>query len=98
MILYEWVSSRGEPLLAGWQLEPRQQRQLRALLIQLEGVGYEMAAGKAEVLTFLERVDKKDGNERPLLKDSKAAERLLEILADRDCRERVTIHIPGGIA
>jgi hypothetical protein len=157
VILYEWTDGRGEPVLAGWDLESRQRRQLRALLIQLEGLDYEMAvgtlifkkgvsdvyyskingdvalrprcclgpelsrkefqdlsrartaagasapseraifpAGKSEVLTFLERVAKKDGKERPLLKDSKAAERLLEILEDRDRRQRVTLHERGG--
>src|SRR5204863_9532491 len=45
VIPYEWVNGRGEPVLAGWVLESRQQRQLRALLIQLEGVDYEMAVG-----------------------------------------------------
>lgn len=157
MIPYEWVEGRGEPVLAGWRLEARQQRQLKALLIQLEGMEYEMAvgtlifkkgasglyysklngnvalrprccigpelsrqeyqklsrdreatgesvpsarimfpAGKAAVLTYLERVEKKDGRESPLLKDSKSSERLNEILANRDRRQRVTLHETGG--
>jgi hypothetical protein len=45
VIPYEWVNGRGEPVLEGWGLESRQRRQLRALLIQLEGVDYEMAVG-----------------------------------------------------
>lgn len=157
MIPYEWVDGRGEPVLTGWLLESRQQRQLKALLIQLEGVDYEMAvgtlvfkkgaagiyyskingnvalrprccigpelsreeykklsrakeaagesvpsaramfpAGKAAVLTYVERVEKKDGKESPLLKDSKSTERLNEILANRNRRQRVTLHKMGG--
>lgn len=157
MIVYEWVDGRGEPVLAGWVLESRQQRQLRALLVQLEGIDYEMAvgtlifkkgmsniyyskvngsvalrprccigpelsrqeyqelsrarasaresapperamfpAGKSEVLTYLERVEKKDDKERPLLKDSKSSERLNEILENRARRQRATLHKMGG--
>jgi hypothetical protein len=157
VIPYEWVNGRSEPVLAGWGLELRQQRQLKALLIQLEGVDYEIAvgtlifkkgasniyyskvngnvalrprccigpelsrqeyqdlsrariaagesapperamfpAGKAEVLTYLERVEKKDGKERPLLKDSKSSERLDEILENRGRRQRATLHKTGG--
>lgn len=53
-------------------------------------------AGKTEVVTYLERVTKKDGEERPLLKDSKAPERLVEIQEDRRRRQRVTLHRAGG--
>src|SRR3954463_10418772 len=45
VISFEWVNGRGESVLSDWRLEPRQQRQLRALLVQLEGVDYEMAVG-----------------------------------------------------
>src|SRR4051794_29404624 len=53
-------------------------------------------AGKAAILTYLERVEKKDEKESPLLKDSKSSERLNEILANRNRRQRVTLHKMGG--
>lgn len=157
MIPYEWVDQRGEGVLSGWQLQPRQRRQLMALLLNLEGVGFEVArntlifkkgardiyyskingnealrprccvgpelgrreyeelrraraeagegappeqamfpAGKTEVVTYLERVTKKDGEERPSLKGSKASERLGEIQDDRSRRRRVAVHGEGG--
>lgn len=157
MIPYEWVDRRGEGVLSGWELQPRQRRQLTALLLNLEGVDFEMAkntllfkkgargiyyskingnealrprccvgpeldrkeyeelrraraeagegapseqamfpAGKTVVVTYLERVTKKDGEERPSLKDSKAPERLVEIRDERGRRQRVTVHRGGG--
>lgn len=157
MIPYEWVDRRGEGVLSDWQLQPRQRRQLAALLLNLEAFDFEMArntlifkkgardiyyskingnealrprccvgpelgkkeyeelrraraeagedappeqamfpAGKTEIVTYLERVSKKDGEEQPLLKDSKASERLREIQEDRRRRQRVTRHRTGG--
>lgn len=53
-------------------------------------------AGRTEVMTYLERVDKRDQKERPLLKDSKAPGRLSEIRKSRKCRKRVTFHREKG--
>jgi hypothetical protein len=159
MIPYEWVSRRGEPVLGGWRLDSRQQRQLKALLIDIEKYDFEMAvgtlifkkggstkkgaadiyyskingthalrprccigpelsgeefralrkarekakkeappesamfpAGRAEVLTYLESVTKKDNRENPLMKDSKTGERQQDIQESRTRRQLVTLH------
>lgn len=153
VIPYEWIGRRGEPVLAGWELEPRQRRQLKALLIQLELVDYELAvgtlifkkgssgiyyskingnvalrprccvgpeldseelkalndgrygakesflspAGRAEVVTYLEQVDKKDGKERPSMKDSRAPGRLAALRESRRLRQRVVLHKGGSL-
>jgi hypothetical protein len=154
VIPYEWVARRGDPILGGWDLEPPQLRQLKALLLQLERVRYEIAVGtlifkkggspgiyyskingnvalrprccvgpeldrreyeelqraceverknaplervmlpegKEEFVTYLERVTKKDGKERPLMKDSNSAQRFDDIVGNRQRRQRVTLH------
>jgi hypothetical protein len=156
VIPYEWVNARGDRVLGDWDLEPRQRRQLKALLRDLERYDYEMAlnslifkkggagaadiyyskingvqalrprsslgpeltpeefrdlskvkadagddapperamlvVGRAEVLTFLERVTKKDNAENPLMKDSKASERLQGIREHKALRGLVVFH------
>jgi hypothetical protein len=51
-----------------------------------------LVAGREEVLTFLERVTKKDNAENPLMKDSKAPERLQGIREQRALRRLVVFH------
>ena len=84
----------------GPELSRREYQELsRARLAAGESAPPERAmfpAGKAEVLTYLERVEKKDNKERPLLKDSKSSERLDEISENRGRRRRATMHKSGG--
>lgn len=55
-------------------------------------------AGKAELLTFLERVSKKDQVEDPPMNRSSAPNRLQEIKDNRQARQPVTFHETGGRA
>ena len=48
--------------------------------------------GKSEIVTYLERVTKKDKIENPLMKDSRSGERLQEIKEDRNRRRAVVFH------
>jgi hypothetical protein len=144
VIPYEWVDRRGQAVLEGWALEKRQMRQLRMLLLRIEGTDYEVANGslifkkrgaeglyyikvngnealrprcclgpeldreelrraaleaspeKKSILTFLERVTKKDGVEDPPMKSSKYRERAALIEEDRQNRKAVKMHHQGG--
>lgn len=55
-------------------------------------VGITPPSRKADALTYLERVSKKDGREDPLLKDSAAAERMKEIEESRSRRKLIVMH------
>jgi len=145
VIPYEWVDRRGQAVLEGWVLEKRQMRQLRVLLLRIEGTDYGVANGslifkkggaeglyyikvngnealrprcclgpeldreelrragleanipeKKSILTFLERVTKKDGVEAPSMKSSKCRERVASIQEDRQNRKAVKMHHQGG--
>jgi hypothetical protein len=139
VILYQWLSRRGEAVIDDWVVEEQQARQLRVLLVSLEGVDFEVANGslifktkepgvyyskingnvalrprcclgpalddqecraagisppsaKEDALTYLERVNKRGGQETPSLRDSAAAKRIDEIENSRVRRSLITRH------
>jgi hypothetical protein len=45
VILFQWVSRRGHTVIDDWELEAQQARQLKVLLVGLEGADFELANG-----------------------------------------------------
>jgi hypothetical protein len=69
----------------GPDLSPRERRDLAGRSAPPDGV--------VEIVTYLERVSKKDNKEHPLLKDTQASKRIVQVGTNRECRRRVVLHI-----